>query len=60
MEQEIYQVCQKCNGSGDFKKKDCQDCDGTGRVLFGFLVTKEVELKKESEPKKDEYKTKKA
>jgi DnaJ-class molecular chaperone len=38
MEQKIYRVCHNCKGTGDFKNKTCKDCDGEGRVLFGFLV----------------------
>jgi DnaJ-class molecular chaperone len=40
MDQEIYHVCQQCAGDGQYKDKPCIDCQGTGRVLFGFLIDK--------------------
>lgn len=48
MEQQIYQICHTCKGTGEFKKKLCLDCTGSGRVLFGFLVTED---KVEPKPK---------
>jgi DnaJ-class molecular chaperone len=41
MDKKIYYLCQRCAGTGKYKGGVCPDCDGTGRVLFGFLVEKE-------------------
>lgn len=40
IDQEIFQVCQQCSGSGKFKNKTCPGCNGSGRVLFGYLAAK--------------------
>jgi DnaJ-class molecular chaperone len=49
-EQEFYQICGTCGGSGEVVvgsdnektiSTPCSKCDGEGRVLFGFLITKD-------------------
>jgi DnaJ-class molecular chaperone len=41
MDKEIFQVCQRCAGTGKYKGNTCPDCNGAGRVLFGFLIEKD-------------------
>ena len=48
-DQEIFYVCQQCAGTGKYKDATCIDCNGTGRMLFGFLIDKKqpvAEVKK--------------